>query len=183
MNKLLQLKISLIVAGVMALPVAYAANITKADYSAGKSRISADYSTDKAACAALKSNAKDVCVEEAKAKEKIAKAELEFAYTGKSADANKVLVAKAKAAYSVAKEKCDDQAGNAKDVCVKEAKAIEVKALAEAKMGKEITEARKDAKADTRDAEYKVAIEKCDAMAGDAKASCVAAAKVKFGKS
>ena len=134
-------------------------------------------------CAVLKSNAKDVCIEEAKAKEKVAKAELEFAFTGKPADANKVLVAKASTAYAVAKERCDDQAGNAKDVCMKEAKAIEVKALAEAKMGKEITEARKDAKADSRDADYKVAIEKCDAMAGDAKASCVAAAKVKFGKS
>jgi hypothetical protein len=34
-----------------------------------------------------------------------------------------------------------------------------------------------------KDADYKVAIEKCDALAGDAKASCVAAAKAKFGKS
>ena len=34
-----------------------------------------------------------------------------------------------------------------------------------------------------RDANYKVAVEKCDAMAGDAKASCLSAAKVSFGKS
>ena len=34
--------------------------------------------------------------------------------------------AKADATYNVAKEKCDDKAGNAKDVCVQEAKAIEV---------------------------------------------------------
>lgn len=183
MNKLFQLKTSLVVVSVLALPVAAAAAMTKPDYSAGKTRISAEYRTDKSACAALKSNAKDICVEEAKAKEKVAKAELEFAYTGKPADANKVLVAKAKSAYSVAKEKCDDQAGNAKEVCVKEAKAIEVKALAQAKMGKEITEAKKDAAADSRDADYKVAVEKCDAMTGDAKASCVATAKMKFGKS
>ena len=183
MNKLLQIKTLFIVAGLLALPAAHAATMNKADYSAGKTRIGNDYSTDKAACASLKGNAKDVCVEEAKAKEKVAKAELEFAYTGKPADSNKVLVAKAKAAYAVAKEKCDDQAGNAKDVCVKEAKAVEVKALAQAKMSKEIREAKKDAKADTRDADYKVAIEKCDAMAGDAKTSCVSAAKVKFGKS
>lgn len=31
-------------------------------------------------------------------------------------------------------------------------------------------------------ADYKVAVEKCDALAGDAKTSCVAAAKTKFGK-
>ena len=87
---------------------------------------------------------------------------------------------KAESAYAVAKERCDDQSGNA-NVFVKEAKAVEIKALADAKMGKEIGEAKKDAAADKLDADYKVAIEKCDAMAGDAKSSCVAAAKAKFG--
>ena len=90
-------------------------------------------------------------------------AELEYGYTGKAADRNKVLVVKAESAYAVAKERCDDKAGNAKDVCVKEAKAVETKALADAKMGKEIGEAKKDAAADKLDADYKVAIEKCDA--------------------
>jgi hypothetical protein len=37
-------------------------------------------------------------------------------------------------AYAAAKGKCDDQAGNATDVCVKEAKAVETKALADAKI-------------------------------------------------
>ena len=40
----------------------------------------------------------------------------------------KVLVAKAESAYAVAKERCDDKSGNAKDVCVKEAKAVESRA-------------------------------------------------------
>jgi len=89
----------------------------------------------------------------------------------------KVLVAKAESAYAVAKERSDDQAGNAKDVCVMEAKA-----LADAKMGMEIGEAKKDAATDKRDADYKVAVENCDAMAGDAKSSCVAAARTKLGQ-
>ena len=93
-----------------------------------------------------------------------------------------MLVAKAESAYAVAREKCDDQAGNAKDVCVKEAKAVEVKALADAKLGKKIGEARKEPADDKRNADYKVAAEKCDAMAGDAKASCITAAKANFGK-
>jgi hypothetical protein len=182
MNKLNGLRAALLAASVVALPAAYAATMTKADYAAGKSRISADYKTDKAACATQAGNAKDICMQEAKAKERVALAELEYGYTGKAADHNKVLVAKAESAYAVAKERCDDQAGNAKDVCVKEAKAVEIKALADAKMGKEIGEAKKDAAADKFDADYKVAIEKCDALAGDAKSSCVAAAKAKFGK-
>ena len=32
------------------------------------------------------------------------------------------------------------------------------------------------------DADYKVAAEKCEALAGDAKSSCMASAKAKFGK-
>ena len=131
----------------------------------------------------LKDNAKDICVEEAKAKEKVGKAELEFNYTGKANDGNKVLVAKAEAAYAVAKEKCDDLAGNTKDVCVKEAKAVEIKALADAKMGKEIGIAKRDAATDKKDADYKVDIEKCDSQTGDVKTLCVSTAKLKFGKS
>ena len=45
-------------------------------------------------------------------------------------------------------------------------------------------DAAKEAGADAkRDAEYKVAIEKCDGFAGAAKDSCVSTAKVQFGKS
>jgi hypothetical protein len=183
MTPLFTLKASLITAAILALPMAQAATMTKADYKLDKQRISATYKLDKAACDPLKANAKDVCVEEAKAKEKVANAELEFSYTGKADDGNKVLVAKAESAYAVAKEKCDDQSGNAKDVCVKEAKAVEVKALADAKMGKEINTAKKDAATDKKDADYKVDIEKCDAQAGDAKSLCISTAKLKFGKS
>jgi hypothetical protein len=183
MNNTHTLKISLLLASLLALPAAQAATITKVDYQAGKTRISADYKTDKAACSSANGNAKDICVEEAKAKEKVAKAELEYAYTGTPKDATRVLVAKADSSYAVAKERCDDQAGNAKSVCVKEAKAVQVKALADAKLGKEIGEARKDAVTDKRDADYKVAITKCDALAGDAKTACVASAKTSFGKS
>jgi hypothetical protein len=84
--------------------------------------------------------------------------------------------------YDVAHERCDDMAGNTKDVCVKEAKAVKVKAMADAKLGREIGEARQDAAADKRDADYKVAAEKCDALSGDAKSSCVSSAKMSYGK-
>lgn len=182
MNTSLSFKTSLIVAALLSFTAAQAATLTKAEYTADKTRISAEYKADKKACDALKANAKDVCVQEAKAKESVARAELEYSYTGKAGDQTKLLETRAKSAYAVAKEKCDDQAGNAKDVCVKEAKAVEIKALADVKMGKQIGEARKEASEDKSDANYKVAIEKCDAMAGDAKTSCVAAAKTRFGK-
>jgi len=66
--------------------------------------------------------------------------------------------------------------GNPKDICVKEAKAAHVKALADARVdrvaaderhaGSDKTMAtRREAAEDKRDADYNVAIEKCDALA------------------
>jgi len=112
---------------------AYAASMTHAEYSAKKDQISADYKSDKAQCDKMEGNAKDVCVEKAKGKENVAKAELEYNYTGKQADSAKIAVAKADADYEVAKEMCDDKKGNDKDLCVKDAKAAHAKALADAK--------------------------------------------------
>jgi len=155
---------------------------SKADYKAGKVQISETYKADKAACDKMTDNAKDVCVEEAKAKEKVANAELEYKHTGKVSDRNHLAVVKAETAYDVAKERCDDKTGQEKDLCVKEAKAVETKAKADAKLNKEVGEAAKEAVDDKKDADYKVAIEKCDSQTGDAKSACVAKAKAHFGK-
>lgn len=171
-----------VAATVLLLSAALAATISKADYQASKTRISADYKADKAACVMLAANAKDVCMEEAKAKEKVSLAVLDYSFTVKSNDRSKVLVAKAESTYAVAKEKCDDRDGNDKDVCVKEAKAVEVISLVDAKLGKVIGEATKGAIEEKRDADYKGAIEKCDTLAGDAKTACVTAARAKFSK-
>jgi hypothetical protein len=66
---------------------------------------------------------------------------------------------------------------------VKEAKAAHEKALADVKLHKKVSSAEKDAAQDKRDADYKVAVEKCDSMSGDAKAACVKSAKERYGKS
>ena len=182
MNKPLNFKSSFLLAAMLVLPAAYAGSMNKADYTAGKTRIGADFDAAKTACASLAGNAKDICVEEGKAKEKIALAELEAGYTGKASDRSNVLTVRAEAGYAVAKERCDDFAGNVKDVCVQEAKAAETKALADAKLGKEIGKAGTEAAQTKRDADYKVAAEKCDAMAGEAQANCMASAKATYGK-
>jgi hypothetical protein len=154
----------------------------------------AQYKLDKATCDALSGNAKDVCVEEAKGKEQVAKAEADAAFENTSKAREKARTARADSAYEVAKERCDDLAGNAKDVCLKEAQAAHVKATADAKVDRVASDARRDqvekttaaqreAAEDKRDADYKVAIEKCDTLAGAAKDGCVRDAKARYGKS
>ena len=110
-------------------------------------------------------------MEEAKGKQKVARANLQYAYSGKPGDLTKAEEAKAKAVYEVAKEKCDDLVGNDKSVCVKEARAVEVKALVNARMVGKIGDTQREGVLDKMDADYKVAVEKCDTLSGEAKAS------------
>lgn len=181
--KTIHSRTALLIGAMFLTPVmAQTANTSKAEYAAAKTTISADYKAAKAACASLKANAKDICKEEAKAADNNARAELEFKASGKPADATKVKVVKADGAYEVAKERCDDLSGNAKDVCNKEAKAVHVTALAAAKNAKASAENRADAKEDINEAKYKVAAEKCDPLSGDAKTACVQAAKTAHGQ-
>lgn len=100
---------------------------------AEKERIEAQYKADKAHCDELAGNTKDVCKAQAKAKERVAKAELEANAKGTPKARYEAQLVRAEAEYEVAKEKCDDLAGNQKDVCEKEAKATEKKAKADAK--------------------------------------------------
>jgi hypothetical protein len=168
--------------------------MSKDSYTMAKKNADAQYKIDKDACSSQSGNAKDICVAQAKGKDNVVKADAEAAYenTPKARESARVVLAQAN--YDVAIEKCDDLAGNPKDVCVKEAKAGLVKGKADAKVDRVVTDtrhdaatkqgdARHDANADKRDADYKVAIEKCDALAGPAKDSCVGNAKAQYGKS
>jgi hypothetical protein len=116
-----------------ALAVGHAATMTKEEASAEKARIEANYKSERKACDAMNGNAKDVCMEQAKGKEKVALAELDNKQEPNGRHQEKVAQARADAEYAVAKEKCDDLTGDQKDVCVKDAKAAKARADADVK--------------------------------------------------
>ena len=176
LNRLLEA----IIIGLTVPTFALAAGMTASEYGAAKDRAAAEYKAAKAHCDGMKGNAKDVCVAEAKAVEKKAKANAEAQYKGTDKARQEAAIAAAKADYDVAKEKCDDKTGNDKDVCRKEAKAVETKAIADAKATEKVAAVRQDAREDKMKADYKVAMEKCDALSGAAKDSCQNAAKAKY---
>lgn len=177
---------------------------SKAEYKASKSAIGVEYTTAKTNCAPLSGNAKDLCSAGANGRQKIAKAELEASYRPTVKNHYKARVAKAEADYGVAIELCDDRSGNAKDVCVKEAKAAQTdgkadalaqlttaranaaakETAAEARSEADVTagEARKQASAEKTDAQYKVDIEKCAVSSGTAKDECMNKAKRNAGR-
>jgi len=123
-----------------------AQGMSKDEYKAGKEKIAAEYKSAKGGCDSLSANAKDVCMAEARGKQKVAKAELEASNKPSDKTRSAVSIAKAEADYAVAKEKCDDKAGNDKKVCLKEAKAAETRAKADAKAQMKTSDASKPAK-------------------------------------
>lgn len=179
--------------------------LSKDTHKANVKAIEAEYKTAKAACASNRANAKDICIAEAKGREKVALAEANLAYEPGPKARYNVSVAKAEATYAVARERCDDSTGNVKDVCIKTAKSAQTTAKADAtaqlktvqagavaneatdkarlEADKKVAVARKDAVSDKRDGEYDVAIEKCNALVAGAKDNCVSNAKKQFGKS
>jgi len=181
MNTTLTLRhLALAATAVLALGTAQAANFSKAVYDGAKTDVKATYQTERDACKPLTANAKDICVEQAKAHEKVALAQLEVNYSGSNKDEQKLSEARYEAAYAVAKEKCDDLAGNAKGVCVQEAKTARDKAKANLKLTKTVTASTETAIESHLKADYKLAREKCDALSGDPKDICVASAKARF---
>jgi hypothetical protein len=183
---------------------ALAQAMSKAEFQSGKNSISSTYKAAKAACASLSGNARDICIVDAKGQEKTARAELDARYEPSRKHTYEAEVVKAHSAYTLAKEKCDDLAGNPKEVCISEAKALEVAAEADAKLRMKTQDAhaaanststeaqvkandktaaaRTEASADKSDAQYKVEKDKCDTFAGTAKDNCLAQAKVRFAK-
>lgn len=203
MNKL-NIKVIALAIGFAFSTGAMAQSMSKDAYQASRDKITAEYKTAKASCGSLSGNANDICAAEAKGKEQVGMAELEASYKPSSETRYKARVAKAEADYTVANERCDDLAGNAKDVCVKEAKAAQTAAKADAKAQMKTSEAnataneksaaahskaseqsadaRKGATVEKLDADYAVAKQKCDTYAGTAKDSCMSQAKARYGK-
>ena len=153
----------------------------KAAYKAANEQAALNYKLAHAECEKITGNPKDVCIAEAKAVRTYDEAVAQAQYTNTLRAYTKARIKIAHANYDVDLARCNALTGNDKDVCVKLAKSTKVAALADAKADKKVIEARSDAREAKRKAEYKVATEKCDALAGAAKDDCIKAAKTQFG--
>jgi len=96
-------------------------------------RIERDYEAAKDACKPLKGNAQDVCKKEAEGKQKIAKAELKLQKKDTAENRKELAETKAKAEYDVSMERCEDQKGDAKNACQRDARTKRDSAMAAAK--------------------------------------------------
>ncbi|WP_148717299.1 hypothetical protein [Chitinolyticbacter meiyuanensis] len=133
-------------------------------------------------CDGLSGNAEDICEVQAKADRDIELARINAQRKNTAEarlDAERVRV---KSEFNVANEKCDDLAGNKKDVCQEKAKADRDKALADLEVRKDGVSAVDEASKEKREADYKVAKARCDELSGDDKDACVKQAKDRYGQ-
>ncbi|WP_280151360.1 hypothetical protein [Piscinibacter sp. XHJ-5] len=182
---------------------AMAQEMSKDDYKAGQEKLAAEYMAARAACDSLSGTANEICQVDATGRAKVARAELDAAYTPSAKSRHEARVVKAEADRASALERCNDAAGNAKEVCRKEADAAATSAKADAKVQIKTTdanaargasagararadaqaaEARTEATEDKLDARHGVARQQCDRFAGDAKDACLNQAKARFAK-
>ena len=167
--------------------------MSKSEFQNQKMKIEANFKAEKEACKPLAGAAHSTCLVKAKGVEKTAKAELEVSYKPGAKSNYTASMAKAEVAYDIALEACDEKTANAKDVCVKEAKAAQIAAKADAKVQLKSVEAnataaeiksdaRSVASEDKNNALYVVAKEKCDKFSSDAKTTCLDQAKKTYAK-
>jgi hypothetical protein len=87
------------------------------------------------------------------------------------------------AEFDAARERCDDRAGQAKNVCLAEARAERrVRKVEVAARGEGTPKARYDAKIARAEAEFDVQKERCGEQAGAARDGCIAEARTREAK-
>ena len=106
---------------------------TRTDYAAAMDRIYVSHMDARAKCTPLTGHGRDMCVVDARATDKRARATAEVNYKGTITSKTDSRIADADAELMIARVACGNKAGQEKDVCVMEAKATNVRLVGDAK--------------------------------------------------
>jgi hypothetical protein len=133
MNKrVMRLVLGIVAAGFASVSAADA-NQAKAAYYAAGDKAAADYRDAHAQCETLDAKMQTVCIEEAKLAQTRAKGMADVQYRNTAQARQKASIDIANAEYRVAEAKCQDQDGNEKNVCIRQANALRAVAIGNAK--------------------------------------------------
>lgn len=139
-------------------------HVDKVAYKQMMDKAASDYKAAKAQCDSQSGNAKDVCIEQAKASRAHTEADAVAQYKNDKKSIEKSRVAVADSEYDLAKAKCADMSGNDRRNCIGTAKSAKDAAIADAKAGK-------------RAADVAQTGDDCNSMTGTDKASCLTRSK------
>jgi hypothetical protein len=110
--------------------------MSKEAFESAEQKIEAIARSERKACETRKGRVADLCSKEAKARERIALAELEAQYRPSPDSWQEARNVKADAEYDVAREKCKDLKGSTRDRCIATAKSAREAAIRLAKVEK-----------------------------------------------
>lgn len=120
----------------------------------------------------LEGNLEDVCKAEAKKARETAHGNAKAAHEGTTEARAEALEDTADAELTLAKQKCDRMTGNELDVCVKKAQFEHTQAVTTIDANKAVAEAADERHQEIHDAQYELAMEKCEGLQGDAQDNC-----------
>jgi hypothetical protein len=142
----------------------------------------AGYDATKARCDAMAGVPHEICVADARAARIRIEEEATAAHKNTLAAYTQARMRIAAAFHERDKTRCGAVVGNDREVCLAQAKATLVAIQADARADRKSIEARLDANDAKIEAEYRVALQKCDAFAGAVKDGCISTARTAFGK-
>lgn len=104
------------------------------DTKISEAQIKERYRSDRVVCKTMSGHTKEICIAEAKGREKISKAELVDRKANSEKSRYDVLMTKALVNFEIAEERCDALGGNAKNTCLNHAQAAIIAAKANAEI-------------------------------------------------
>lgn len=166
--------------------------LSKDEIKAHKVRIEEQYDQAQTRCKRVEGHARELCNEKARAERDIQSAELQMQAQPSPEHDQKVRLAKAEAAYSIALVNCKAILGAARRVCRDDAKAVYESAKAEAKLHQEVVAQSLNSEAKVRErtaqadrvaqAQFNAARERCEMLPGEARTACLNEARQRFGR-
>jgi hypothetical protein len=151
--------------------------VVEATFDAQITRAAADYKVAMAKCAALDGNPQDICEADAQKTRELAEGTAKANHEGTAEARAEARKKGADAELALAKQKCDQLTGNEQDVCVKEAQLIHTRAVTTSDTNQAVAEASDERFEAVDEAQYKLAMEKCESLQGDAQDVCELGAK------
>jgi hypothetical protein len=153
---------------------------TNPDYENAKMGIDNKYKDDKARCAKMQGNKKKVCNEKAEGIARVSQQELDAKRKGDVGSYINTAKSKIDTQYDLDKVRCNASTGKSKSLCLGKAKAKHEKARADVTLRKETYNAQKDANKKIQQADYDLAMKKCESLAGDSRDACETHAKKRY---
>lgn len=150
-------------------------------YEGARADIEAAFETDRRSCESLEGNSRRVCLKESTGREQIALARLEFLQRGDPDSEQKLKRLQYEVRYEVARQRCEALAGAPRQHCLERAQTERKLARESLTATGQLPEVVDEQVAIKRRADQALAMSRCEALGGEARAVCAASVAARYG--